>query len=91
MKIRLRCESTFRSFHTIKDIEPTAEAIADYLRPEFDRFDIDINPEKITLRHIGLDYLLNWDTYLVELNGNAVAYTNESITKGLKDGNSCNQ
>lgn len=71
MKIRAHREMLEDSMKTMKEIEPTIEAIAQYFNAE---------PESITVEKYGtFDYRIGWDTYIVCVNGRAVGFTDGGL------------
>jgi hypothetical protein len=62
---------------TVAEIEPTPEAIAEYLTKEWlQGMGTDsITPALITLDHVGFDKRIGWDTYYILFNGCCVGMT----------------
>jgi len=70
---------------TIATIEPTREAIAQYLRDQWGGLGYDIYPENIKVEPYGFDERIGWDTYIVLLGDQASAFTDSPILPDLPE------
>jgi hypothetical protein len=62
---------------TVKEIEPTKEAVKKYLS---DYYGKEVDIDTITVEKYGtFDERIGWDTYIVCIDGNAVGFTNEKL------------
>lgn len=79
MKIRIHKGGLAESMKTVTEIEPTTEAIAEYLRSQWDSLGYGVYPENIRVEPYGFDERIEWNTYIVLLDGNGVAFTDGPI------------
>jgi hypothetical protein len=70
---------------TLAEIEPTREAIAQYLRDQWGGLGYDVEAKNITLEPYGWDNRIPAETYLVVLDGYAVAFTDTPILPDLPE------
>jgi hypothetical protein len=80
MKIRIHTGGLAESIRTVATIEPTKEAIAQYLRDRWGGLGYDIYSENIRVEPYGFDKRIGWDTYIVLLDGHASAFTNGPLS-----------
>lgn len=76
MKIRRHSGDLDQSMETVREIEPTRWAVAQYIAAGLG---VSVDPEGIEVRRQGRDDRIGWDTHLVTWNGAAVGYTNGPI------------
>ena len=70
MKYRHQRGGLKESMETVVEIEPTIDALAVILK---------VPPSAITVEPYTYDKRIDWDTYLVCIEGNAVGYTNAFV------------
>jgi hypothetical protein len=75
MKIRIHRGGLAESMATIANIEPTAEAIAEYLRSHWGGLGYGVFSNDITVEPYCRDDRIGWDTYIVLMKDCAVAFT----------------
>lgn len=70
MKYRDQRGGLKESMETVREIEPTIDALAVILK---------VPPSAITVERYCYDKRINWDTYLVSVEGHAVGYCNAFV------------
>ncbi len=80
MQIRVQRGGLSDSLRTTMDIEPTAKAIAEYLRLQWGGLGYGVDENKITVEPYGFDNRIQWNTHIVLLDGRAVAFTDGPLT-----------
>jgi hypothetical protein len=70
MKFREQRGGLAESMKTVQEIEPTIDALAVILK---------VPPSAITVKPYTHDKRIDWDTYLVCVEGNAVGFTNAFV------------
>lgn len=65
MKIRLHRGGLADSLATMREIQPTIEAVLAYVREDFPRPDFPLSTEDLSFRHVGFDERIGWETYYV--------------------------
>jgi PHP family Zn ribbon phosphoesterase len=78
MKIRPHRELLLDSMDEVEEISPTIRAISLYLTKKYRE---KVSENSISIRHYCYDDRIQWDTFIVTMNGCAVAFTN-SNTEG---------
>lgn len=79
MRIRVHKGGFDESWKTLTEIEPTKEAIAQYLRDQWGGLGYGVYPENITVEPYGFDPRIQVNTFIVLLDGNAVAFTDSPL------------
>lgn len=79
MKIRIQKGGLTESMATVTEIEPTREAIAQYLRDQWGGLGYGVYPEDIKVEPYWFDQRIGWNSCIVLLNGCAVAFTDSLI------------
>jgi len=69
---------------TVAEIKPTTEAIAEYLRAQWDGLGYTVHADNITIKPYCFDNRIQWNTHVVILNSSAVAFTDGPILPDLK-------
>lgn len=85
MKIRIHAGGLAESMTTLTELPPTKEAIAQYLREVWGGLSYGVYPENIRVEPYGFDKRIEWDTYVVFLEGHAVAFTDGPILPDLPE------
>jgi hypothetical protein len=80
MKIRAHKGGFGESWKTLTEIEPTKEAIAQYLRDQWGGLGYNVRPENITVEPYCFDPRIQTNTCIVLLDGNAVAFTDGPLS-----------
>jgi len=79
MKIRIHTGGLAESMATVAEIEPTAEAIAQYLRDQWGDLGYGVHPKNIEVKPYGFDERIKWGTHIVLLDGYGAAFTDGPI------------
>lgn len=77
MKIRQHRAFLEDSIKTVTEIEPTISAIRAYFKQE-SPFP-DMYNGKIEIKPYDFDERINWDTYIITIDGNAIGFTNQLV------------
>jgi len=85
MKICIQRSLLTDSMETVADIIPTAEAVADYLRAQWGGLGYGVEADKIRVEPYCFDERINWETYIVLLDGHAVAFSDGPLSLTLPD------
>jgi hypothetical protein len=80
MKIRIHKGSLSDSMNTAAEIEPTREAVVQYLRDQWGGLGYGVYPEDITVEPYCYDQRIGWNIFIVLLNGKAAAFTDGPLT-----------
>lgn len=64
---------------TLTEIEPTREAIAQYLRDQWGGLGYGVRPDDISFVPYGFDARIDWNTFMITLDGKAVAFSDKPI------------
>jgi hypothetical protein len=70
MKYRDHRRGLKESMETMREIEPTIDALAVILK---------VPPSTVTVEPYGYDHRIGWDTYLVAVEGRAVGFCNAFV------------
>ena len=65
MKIRLHRGGLADSLATMREIPPTIEAVLAYVREDLPRPDLPLTAEELSLKYVGFDERIGWETYYV--------------------------
>jgi hypothetical protein len=75
IRIRAQRGSLDESLETVETIQGTKKAIADYFHKQWGHLDSPIDESEIRVEYYCYDPRINWTTYIVLIDGNAVGFT----------------
>jgi hypothetical protein len=82
MKVRQHRGGLAESMATVKEVEPTLEALTAHINVLFSDFGPTVTADQLKFRSQGMDTRIGWDTYLVAIEGYGVFGMTDQLPEG---------